>query len=202
MKLKYEFVSGDPNVNFFTFQSRTTTKRNLSSLLEVNPSQDANGNVKVITIADNTTHPEKVGTQKLSSCCATVSSVTLPRHRNTCVTGHTSVLLGSHETWMTRRRTNLRTSLVRSPKTSTWHDVLKHVSQVLKTIRLNNMIMERLTKFREIRTWNKEEVLRKKPTEKFHLPEQITLLDTDIIRSITQWESMCSRSSTQSTFAP
>ena len=96
-------------------------------MLEVNPSQNANGNVKVITIADNTTHPEKVRTEKLSSCCATVSSVTLPRHRNTCVTGHTSVLLGSHETWMTRKRTNLRTSLVRSPKTSTWHDALKHV---------------------------------------------------------------------------
>ena len=171
-------------------------------LFEVNPSQDANGNVKVITIADNTTHPEKVRTQKLSSCCATVSSETLPRHRNTCVTGHTSVLLGSHETWMTRRRTNLRTSLVRSPKTSTWHDALKHVSQVRKTIRLNNMIMERLTKFREIQTWNEKEVLWKKPTEKFHLPEQIPLLDPDIIRSITQWESMCSRSSTQSTCAP
>ena len=42
-------------------------------------------------------------------------------HRNTCVPGHTNVLLEFHESWMTRKRTNLRTSLVRSPRT-TWHD--------------------------------------------------------------------------------
>ena len=37
------------------------------------------------------------------------------------------------------------------------------------------------------------------------LPEQIPLLDTqspDVIRSITKWESMCSRSSTWLTCAP
>ena len=77
---------------------------------------------------EHTAHPEKVRTENCLQAAQRFLSVLLPRHRNTSVPGHTYVLLVSHETWMTWKRTNLRTSLARLPKTSTRHDALKYVS--------------------------------------------------------------------------
>ena len=60
----------------------------------------------------------------------------------------------------------MQTSLVRSLKTFTWHDVLRCVSQVQKKIKLNGTIMERLTKFWETKTWKNEEMSWMKLIEK------------------------------------
>ena len=47
------------------------------------------------------------------------------------------------------------TSLVRSLKIFTWHDVLKYASQVQKKIKLNSNTKEQSTKFWESKGWNK-----------------------------------------------
>ena len=87
-------------------------------------------------------------------------------HWTICVSGHTSALLVSHETWTTRKQSNVRTFSERSLKINMRLDVFRYVSQVRKRTKTNNMTTEQLTKFWEIKTWNKEEMFWKKPFEK------------------------------------
>ena len=63
MKSKYEFVSGDPNINFLyiSIQDDDKEKSVEMCLHEVDPSQNTNENVKAIIIADTRHPPRRFG---------------------------------------------------------------------------------------------------------------------------------------------
>ena len=104
-RLMNEFATDDPNVvlSHIPFQD--------DDML-----QNLNANDKVIIIAD-TRHTQRWSERKVDAMWCKGDLVcfcylSCDRHRKTCVSEHTSVRLVSHETWMTWKRSNLRTSLV------------------------------------------------------------------------------------------
>ena len=105
MKLKYEFVLGDPNNNFLfiSIQGDDKKKSVEMCLHEVDPLHNANGNNKVFTIAD-IRHIQRWFERKVdpmlckgdhdffSNCLATAKHHRPGTHERTPV---------SHKTWMT-----------------------------------------------------------------------------------------------------
>ena len=97
MKLKYEFVLGDPNINFphIPFQDGGKEKPVEMCSLDVVPLQNASGNVEMTIISD-TLHIQRRSERKNGSndVARRFSSVILPRSRNTCVPGTHERVLG------------------------------------------------------------------------------------------------------------
>ena len=106
---------------------------------------------------------------KLIPCCAEeilLSSVIVLRHWKTCVTGHTNA---PH--CIPRNVDDLETVEFAGVLGAIAEDQhLTRCAQVCfrgtERTKPNNMTTEQLTKFWEIKTWNKEEMLRKKTIEK------------------------------------
>ena len=166
-RLKNEFATNGPNVvfSYIPFQDDHTERLVEMCSLEMSFLENVNGNDKVIIIPD-TRHTQRWSERQVDpmlcqgdlaffcNCPVTLEHLRLWAHEV------------SHEMCVICKQSNLRPFSVRSLKTNILLDVLSYVSQVQKRTKPNNITMERLTKFCEIKTWKKEEMLWEKPIEK------------------------------------
>ena len=161
-----------------TFQFRTKRFVEMCSL-EMSLLQNVNANDKVFIIVD-TRHTQRWSERRVDPMLCKGDLVFFCYgHWKMCVSGHTSALLASNETWTTRKQSNLRTFSERSLKINMWLDVLRYVSQVQKRTKneqRDHGTTDEVLVDQDI--WNKEEMFWKKPFEKLTCSNRCVCLVT------------------------